>query len=66
MFRELLDRISNDEKLAKMPLTMRCREKTSYKIIKKYARQLGFEIVADEEFDVGGEAMHRVELRKVK
>jgi GNAT superfamily N-acetyltransferase len=64
MFMELLDRISKNEKLSLRPLVMRCREKTSYPIIKKQAEKLGFEIVLDRDFEEAGEILHRIEIRK--
>ena len=66
MFLEVLEIIKNDEKLSAKPLVMRCREKTSYPLIKKYAKGIGFEIKKDDKFEIGEETMHYLELRKIE
>jgi len=65
LFMEILKRIQGDKKLSNTPIAMRTREKTSYPIIKKNIKKVGYRIIKDEEIESDGEIFHRIELEKI-
>ena len=65
IFHQFLEKVKNDPQLSNLKLAMRCREKTSYELIKKIAPRNNYKIILEEETESAGETMYYLELEKI-